>query len=479
MLGAASIASHRRPLGSSRTTAHVVAISLLAGIFLASPNFRWQSGPHASPFAGDFLQEWIGGHIVRHGDYARFYDVAYAQQLEHDQQLVGYRWDATRYFPMVYPPFYYLLLAPLSCLPFSIAALLWAALLVLAYVTAWRIFRASNLIARSEQVIWLFPLSLLFMPLIESLTSCQKGSVLLLILTATYFLLATKRPYWAGVVFGLIAFKPQFALPMAVAMLCKREWRFVLGGLTSGGLLALLCLPLGLDVCHQYVEFSLHATDYLHNSGYDLTKSHAWYGFFALLNGGEATALVRALTLVANLATVALAGWTLRGPLQFGSERFARQFSVLIVATVLLSPHLYTYDLTVLLLPLGLLATQCLDASTAFPGGEVVATCCGRHAPRDESISSIAVSTCATAYLTRSVRATIKLSHVQLPASLKWSGLGLFCLAGISPTLASMTGVQLTVPLMLVFLLANKKAADMAVGGGRVFRGAGIPACRS
>ena len=75
---------------------------------------------------------------------------------------------------------------------------------------------------------WLLPLSLLFMPLIENFTTCQKGSVLLLILTATYYLLVTKRPYWAGLVFGLIAFKPRFALPIAIAMLCKRQWRFVL-----------------------------------------------------------------------------------------------------------------------------------------------------------------------------------------------------------------------------------------------------------
>jgi hypothetical protein len=40
----------------------------------------------------------------------------------------------------------------------------------------------------------------------------------------------------------------------------------------------------------------------------------------------------------------------LRGTLQTGTRRFAAQFAALVIATVLLSPHLFTYDLTILLL---------------------------------------------------------------------------------------------------------------------------------
>jgi hypothetical protein len=50
-----------------------------------------------------------------------------------------------------------------------------------------------------------------------------------------------------------------------------------------------------------------------------------------------------------------------------------------------------------------------------IPGSGTVSTQSSRHAPRDESLSSIAVSTCAIANLTRSVRATIKLAHYPVP----------------------------------------------------------------
>jgi hypothetical protein len=402
-----------------RAAPYAVALLLIAWIFLSSPNFRARSGPNAPPFAGDFLQEWVGGHLVLHGDYERFYEPAYAREVEHHAPLIGFQWRETAYFPMVYPPFYYLLLTPLSLLPLPLAAMAWAAALVGSYVLAWVLYvwvRQPDTLS-IDKLAWLFPLSLLFMPLIESLTSCQKGAVLLLVLTSTYTLLCRGQCYWAGFVMGLIAFKPQLAIPIAVAMLCKQQWRFVLGGLTSGALLAALCLPLGLDVCRQYVEFSRHATQYLDNAGYDLTKSHAWYGFFALLNGGRVTTTVQAITGIANLGTVAITALALRGRLLPGTSRFAYQFSTLVVATLLLSPHLYTYDLTVLLLPLGLLARAVL------------------------------------------------MEQVKLSFELKWSALGLFCLAGLSPTVAAATGFQGTVPLLLLFLWANKKAADESVGG--------------
>jgi len=408
-----------KPLVSGAGLAYAATFLILAAIFLGSPNFRPASGPEARPLAGDFLQEWIGGYVVRSGDYTRFYDVAYAQALQHDAALVGFEWRESEYFPLVYPPFYYLLVSPFSLLPFHAAAILWAMLMVAALFAAWRLFCKSACVTAGEDAcptVWLLPAAVLFTPLIESLTTCQKGTVLLLILTATYYLLTSKRPYYAGLVFGLIAFKPQFAVPIAIAMLYKRQWWFVLGGLTTGSVLVAICLLMGLDVCRQYVAFSTHASEYLQNAGYDLTKSHAWYGFFTLL-WGDGSWLVRPATILAGATTIALVALVLRGKLEPSSPRFAWQYSALIVATVLLSPHLYTYDLTVLLLPLGLVAV----GQASSPAAEYPIP--GRRG---------------------------RLLHYPI-----WLAALLYCLAGLSPQIAGVTGVQLTVPLMLAFLASG------------------------
>jgi hypothetical protein len=91
-----------------------------------------------------------------------------------------------------------------------------------------------------------------------------------------------------------------------------------------------------------------------------LHKSHSLYGFFALLLGGPGTA-ARAATVLAASGVVCLLVRLLRGPLVPGTPPFAMQFSGLVVATVLLSPHLMTYDLTVLLLPMFILLVGVAD----------------------------------------------------------------------------------------------------------------------
>jgi hypothetical protein len=176
--------------------------------------------------------------------------------------------------------------------------------------------------------------------------------------TATYALLRGGWPFAAGIVFGLVAFKPQLALVIAVVMLAKRQWRFVLGGATTGIVLLIVSLATSWQACEDYVQFALGTGSYLQTPGYELAKAHNWRGFFTLLLNGQApTWTVSIATLGASAATLYLAWRLLAGPIDAASDKFPWQFSGLMIATVLVSPHLLTYDLTVLLFPVFLLAT--------------------------------------------------------------------------------------------------------------------------
>ncbi|MEQ8789016.1 MAG: glycosyltransferase family 87 protein [Pirellulaceae bacterium] len=418
----------------------LAAAVIVVACYACSPNFQYVEGPEASPYAGDFLQEWIGGTIVLEGDWGRFYDPAYAQSLEHDPQVTPFEWDRSRYLPIVYPPFYYLLISPLALLPMKAAAWIWAALMIAALAAAfWLLHRAAT---RGDGVFaecgrttddapsqrrarwaafapWGVVAAVAFVPVIETLTSSQKGTVCLLILTATFLLLNRQRPFAAGLVFGLLAFKPQLTIVIAVAMLLKRQGRFVAGGAATGATLVGLCLLLGGDVCRQYFDFASGAADYLRNAGYDLHKSHCLYGFFTLLAGG-AGPWAKGMTALAAGGVVLLLVLLLRGELRPGASRFAMQFSALVVATILLSPHLFTYDLTILLLPAFLLLVLIAR------GGET-------------------------------------LRHASLTA---WLLLGLYAAAGVSASLAAQHSLQLTVPL-LVSLLA---VLAWETGAGRYAR---------
>lgn len=382
-----------------------VPLLLTTVILLRSPNFRLTSGPKAEPFGGDFIQEWTGGWMLQHGDPARFYDPAYISRREHDAALVGFEWDHDAYLPMVYPPFWYLLVSPLSALPFKIAATVWTLLMTLALVAALLLLRHWLLKAHGAAMpIGILMLSLalpVYPPLLESLGSGQKGTLLLLLFAATFVLLDRKRPFMAGVVFALVAFKPQLTLVVGGAMLLKRQWRFIAGGVTIGTILVGLSFYAGGDLCRQFFDLCSGMGDYVKTHGYDLHKAHCWWGACQLLLNGAPDAVVKACAGAGSLVTIALLASILREPFAYGTGVFARQFAALTIATLLLSPHLFTYDLTLLLLALFLL--------TCGPGA--------------------------------------------VDARFRWLPVAMFVMAGLSADLARSTGVQSSVLLMMALLV--------------------------
>src|SRR5262249_11913684 len=274
------------------------------------------------------------------------------------------RFGSTTPRPPRSPPCYYLLVAPLYLLPLETAALVWLALMAACF------FAAVLLLKRAYPehpalLAWALPAGVLFLPLLLDLNTCQKATMPLLILTGTFLLLDRGRPFRAGLVFGLLAFKPHLAVVIGLALLLKRQGRFVLGGVLSGLFLAGLSLLLGWDVCRQWLAVSSSTVSgYINLPGYPLERLHSWYGFFKLLLGGPPSA-VQGATLAADLATAAVLAVLLRGPLPLGRPAFVLQYSGLVVATVLVSPHLLTYDLTLLLLPLFLLTHLLLVHSPA------------------------------------------------------------------------------------------------------------------
>ena len=343
----------------SHPTAWGAAATLLvfAAVSAASPNFRPDFDASLGPFGGDFIQEWIGGYVVRTGQGARLYDAPFVRQLQHDPKLTGFAWNPDRYLPMVYPPFYYAAVSPLSLIPLPAAALAWAAMMLLCLV-ATQVLLSRSISGPARCLAWLWPCAVFFAPLVEDVNANQKATLLLLLFSSTYVLLRRGRPFAAGAVFGLLAFKPQLAILIGAAMLWKRQWRFVAGGAATAFGLLLVSLAMGGEVCRDYLAFSARTADYLRTPGYDLSRAHCWYGFFHLALGGASDGAIRIAAAIAVVATLGTVVWLMRGPVRPGSGRFAAQYSGLVLASVLVSPHLLTYDLTVLLLPAVLLGVE-------------------------------------------------------------------------------------------------------------------------
>lgn len=342
----------------------MVPAMIVAGLLGLSPNFK---SPNQSsetvlsyPLGGDFLQEYVGGGLIQ--DQAlrkQLYDAETFNVAQHDPARIGFLWDDQQFFPAVYPPFWYAAVGSLAKLPYLTAAKIWLILMTVALIAgAWILNRFAGV------PVPLLMAMCLSSPVIQSLNAGQKGTLLLLILSASYVLLKQQRHFLSGLVFALIAFKPHLAVAIGLWMVANRNWRWCAGALLGLSSLAIASVMISSDLLRDYLNVVSGFGDYVQSGGYNLHESFSLWSFWQQLVNHSLVAKV--LTIMTSLSVLVVSLWMFR---QRGSGASTRQdvdraFSAMVVVTIITSPHLYTYDLTVLLLPIGLLARVAIDSKT-------------------------------------------------------------------------------------------------------------------
>ena len=344
-----------------------VAAVLAASIVLnRAPSYRAEAGLRSNPPGSDFLQEWIGGQILLDGDADRLYDWKYARQLQHDPQRTGFEWAPDQYYPIVYPPFYYALLTPLARLDCLTAAREWCLVNGLAYCLAFALL-ATECSRFTPQARWFPLIAILYSPVLLSLNMGQKSGFLLLLFATTYTLYANRRPAWAGLIFGGLLFKPQLAIVLLAAMVLRREWRFLAGFLVSASAAAAMSLWIGIQPCWDFLQVALSAGRYMEHGGYQWEHAHnLWCGIRGFFPGGQLGVAAVAFGLVAALL-VGLVMRSSRPTAAPDSLEQAEWFGMVVLLTILLSPHFFTYDLSLLILPMVFVASRLLGGSAETP----------------------------------------------------------------------------------------------------------------
>jgi len=272
---------------------------------------------------------------------------------------------------MVYPPFYYQALQPITLVSFQNAIKIWGVICAIAVSLA--AFLLFQFYRPSRSWIGVGVLAaLFFFPMITCLTMGQKSTLLLLILTATFVLLHQNKPLSAGLLFGLIAFKPHLGVVIGLTMLLKRQWAFAAGAVFSVALLVGISWWHNPSVWQDYLSVVSGMNDYVESGGYLLAQSHSLWGAMQLTFSGFASAwVVKVIAGAISVGVLFLLWRIMRGPVATSSKRFACQFSAMIFATVMLSPHFYTYDLTIILLPVLLIATSLTSAVGANEANKI------------------------------------------------------------------------------------------------------------
>jgi hypothetical protein len=160
--------------------------------------------------------------------------------------------------------------------------------------------------------------------------------------TAAFLALRSKRRFVAGLAIGCLMFKPQLGLAAAVVFLMSREGKIVLGAVLSAtAQLALAWWSYGTQLMRTYAHALLHAREILPLLEPRPYQMHSLWHFWSLLIPWQPAAFT--LYMISAVAVLAVTVRCWQSALPLGVR-----YSTLLIATVLVSPHLSVYDLVIL-----------------------------------------------------------------------------------------------------------------------------------
>jgi hypothetical protein len=291
------------------------------------------TGPGVDDPAGravgtDFVSFWTVSWAVLNGRQDTIYVPAALAGLE---QAVVPHGDAA-FYPWLYPPTALLIVYPLALLPYLWALGAWLVAGLAGYLTAlWRILPFP-------QTLW----AGLGFPAVLVTATHGQNAFLVTALLAWGLLLLRRQPIIAGILVGMLSFKPQLGVLLPVAMISGGHGRAVAAAaLTVFTLSAATILLFGPNAWHEFVANTSFTYTMLNAGLVPYFKFQSVFAAIRLLGGGPVIAYITQAVAAAGAA--GLVAWIWRNP----SDPDIKSASVL-AATPLATPYLVDYDLVLL-----------------------------------------------------------------------------------------------------------------------------------
>jgi hypothetical protein len=288
--------------------------------------------------------------MVADGQGARLYDwEAFAARLQ--SQVPG---TGDLLFLSVYPPPLAVVLSPLGRMPYAWGLGVWTLISVLLYALCARVIARQFPDASRRLPWWL--LALAFVPFQQLLAHGQVGVLALVCFRFAW--LALRRERWTlfGFLLGSLCFKPSFLVAAAAAVLVSLRAP-VAAGVAAGVSVQLLLVAVVLGPA-VWLEYAAKALVLLQSPELFEPKPwqmHSLKGFWQLLLGTNAVSF--ALWVASSGAALGALAYVWR---RSGSADL--RMGALVVAAVLMNPHLYVYDLVVLAAAFAAIVRWALDS---------------------------------------------------------------------------------------------------------------------
>ena len=319
------------------------------------------------PLGTDFSNVYAAGTYVLDGKPAAPFD----PRLQHarEMEIFGAK---TPFYGWHYPPFFLGIAAALALMPYQLALIVWQAgtlaLYLLAIKAIWNSSwpgiaredgrkrpdaRPSTTSAGDHQQdvdarhkaghdgLWLV-LALAYPAVFVNLGHGHNGFLTAALMGFALVTLDT-RPILAGILFGLLAYKPQFGLMIPLVLAATGRWRsFAAAGATVVALVIASTLAFGMESWRAFFVFAEYTRAIVLEAGetgwHKIQSVFSWARMW-----GAPVSLAYAIQGAVTLVVAAAMIWLWRSP-----ASFALKAAALCLAAILTTPYSIDYDLMVL-----------------------------------------------------------------------------------------------------------------------------------
>ena len=247
-----------------------------------------------------------------------------------------------RYLPL-YPPQVSIIFAPLAHLSYGWALIFWlsgsAVLYAMCCYSVWR--ACPNLRDHGGTVALL---AVAYPAFFHLIAWGQTSAAALACFTLMFFLLRDRREFLAGLMLGCLIFKPQLGLAAAIVFVFTGAWKTVAGAALSATVqVAVGVLYYGAEPLRQWIRMLQNVRAVLPLLEPKLYQTHSLRTFWSMLVPSPALSFSLYVVSAAVILGFTIACWrrnrTVPLPLRY---------SALLLASVLVAPHLTVYDLVIL-----------------------------------------------------------------------------------------------------------------------------------
>jgi alpha-1,2-mannosyltransferase len=312
------------------------------GLFDRAGNIKFQ----------DFIQFPIAARLITQGRASELYD----DQVLADgiRAMVGR--ETTVHLQYLYGPQVALPFAPLVRVSFPVQSGIWVTLSLLMYFgCVYLLWKTCTALSPYPAVVLVCAVA--YPPLFHFFVRGQASAVVLVCFTAGCLAFLARRDWLAGMALGFLVFKPQFLVAVPLVLLLAQAWKVFAGlAVSAGAQLAFTAIYFGPSVMRPYIRTLLHSAGRPGLAELVLSpiQMHSLRTFWALLIPWPPG--VWLLYSLSSLAVVGMAAAVWRS-----SSPPPLRLSALILASVLVNPHIYIYDLLALAPALLLLAEWALS----------------------------------------------------------------------------------------------------------------------